>query len=79
MGWSATAGQLAKLAHAALCRHQQTHSSVSPAPPPPPLCPQLFFRCHIICFLGFFLFACAHYVNCYTYFVPGELTTCYTP
>lgn len=33
---------------------------------------QLFFRCHIICFLGFFLFSCAHYAQSYTYFVPGE-------
>ncbi|KAI7837696.1 hypothetical protein COHA_008489 [Chlorella ohadii] len=34
---------------------------------------QLFFRCHIVCFLGFFLFSCCHYAQSYTYFVPGLL------
>lgn len=34
---------------------------------------QLFFRFHIICFLGFFLFACAHYAPCWSYFAPGLL------
>lgn len=34
---------------------------------------QVFFRFHIACFVGFFLFACAHYAACWTYFAPGLL------
>lgn len=33
---------------------------------------QLFFRFHIICFFGFFMFSLVHYVTCWTYFAPGE-------
>lgn len=42
-----------------------------PQPGPPSLVLQLFFRFHIACFLGFFLFGMAHYAGCWMYFTPG--------
>ena len=56
------------------CRAGASHLQPFPTPPPTlnPHPAQLFFRFHIICFLGFFLFSCAHYAQSYTYFVPGE-------
>ncbi len=50
-----------------------SHLLITSPRPAPPRCAQLFFRCHIVCFLGFFLFSCCHYAQSYTYFVPGEL------
>lgn len=33
----------------------------------------VFFRFHIVCFIGFFLLSCAHYSSCWLYFAPGLL------
>lgn len=56
------------------CRAGASHLQPFPTPPPTlnPHPAQLFFRFHIICFLGFFLFACAHYAPCWSYFAPGK-------
>ena len=49
--------------------------ATQPSPPPLPACLpaclQLFFRCHVTCFVGFFLLSCAHYAQCWLYFTPG--------
>ncbi|KAI3436428.1 hypothetical protein D9Q98_005845 [Chlorella vulgaris] len=34
---------------------------------------ETFYRCHIVCFLGFTLFAYMHYRGSWTYFLPGLL------
>ncbi|KAI3436430.1 hypothetical protein D9Q98_005847 [Chlorella vulgaris] len=34
---------------------------------------EVFYRCHIVCFLGFTLFAYIHYFWSWTYFLPGLL------
>lgn len=52
------------------CR-QAWRSSGAPCLPTPPPARQLFFRLHIACFLGFMLFACAHYPTNWLYFAPG--------
>jgi len=33
---------------------------------------QVYYRCHIICFIGFYLFACWHYYYMWAYFTPGD-------
>jgi hypothetical protein len=40
----------------------------------PPTSVQVFYRCHIVCFLGFTLFAYIHYFWSWTYFLPGDAT-----
>ena len=54
---------------------QEATPVVPPQPTPCPSAaspaPQLFYRFHIACFLGFFLFTCAHYAPCWYYFAPG--------
>ncbi|KAL4459036.1 hypothetical protein ABPG75_013901 [Micractinium tetrahymenae] len=34
---------------------------------------EFFFRCHITCFIGFFLLSCAHYSGAWLYFTPSLL------
>ncbi|GAB4822887.1 hypothetical protein N2152v2_009933 [Parachlorella kessleri] len=34
---------------------------------------ELFFRCHLLYFAGFFILSCAHYPGCWLYFTPGLL------
>lgn len=61
------------------CCRRPSHAPPTPRNPRPPNA-QLFFRFHIICFLGFFFFACAHYAPCWSYFAPGKLCpTCPWP
>lgn len=48
--------------------HTQTHT---PTPNANPSAPQVFYRCHILCFVGFFVFAHIHYSFVWMYFLPG--------
>ncbi|KAI7839460.1 hypothetical protein COHA_006861 [Chlorella ohadii] len=34
---------------------------------------EVFYRCHVVCFIGFLLFACMHYYWSWSYFLPGLL------
>lgn len=34
---------------------------------------EVYYRCHIICFIGFYLFACWHYYYMWAMFTPGLL------